>query len=81
MSINPHVGSFALDCWTSAHSRDDPKTVYADNPDELRAEALKILRSEERRYLVLYRWHAIKKDWIEVEELTPDVLNPPTRRA
>ena len=72
MPINPHVGSFALDCYTSAHSCDDAKSLYSDNFDELRAEALKILRSGHYQCLALYRWHAIKKDWIEIEELTPD---------
>jgi hypothetical protein len=70
MSINPHIGCFALDCWTSADSR-DPKSIYSNNRDELRAEAEKVLRSEERRFLVLYRWHSIKRDWFEIEELTP----------
>jgi hypothetical protein len=71
-SINPHVGSFALDCFTSADGCDDPTTVYSDNPDNLRLEALKLLQDGHYRFLVLSRWHAIKKDWIEIEELTPD---------
>ncbi|OWK20728.1 hypothetical protein AJ88_26110 [Mesorhizobium amorphae CCBAU 01583] len=71
MPTNPHPGSFALDYWTSAESR-ETKTIYSDNLDELRTEALKILRGGHHRFLVLYRWHAIKKDWIEIEELTPD---------
>jgi hypothetical protein len=63
---------YALDCWTSAKSRDDPKTVYSDNLNELRTEALKIVRDGHYRFLILYRWHAIEKDWIEIEELTPE---------
>ena len=72
MPINSKVGCFALDCWTSAESCDDPNTVYSDNRDELRTEALRILRGGHYRFLVLSRWHAIKNDRIEIEVLTPD---------
>jgi hypothetical protein len=74
MPIKPNnVGSFALDCFSTADSRDDPTIVYSDNLDELRTEALRILRGGRYRFLVLYRWHAIKHDWIEIEELTADL--------
>jgi hypothetical protein len=69
MSINQHHGSFVLDCWTGVESLDDRKSLYSDNFDELRTEALKLLRGGHYRYLVLSRWHSIKKDWIKIELL------------
>jgi hypothetical protein len=74
MPINLQVGRFALDCLPSGDRCDDVETVYSDNPEELRTEALKILRGGRYGLLVLYRWHAIKHDWFEIEELTTDAL-------
>jgi hypothetical protein len=67
MAINHEDGQYGLDIYESK-----PQTEYSDNLSELKARAAKLIEAGRFKYLVLSRWNASTKEWVEIEEIEAD---------
>jgi hypothetical protein len=71
--INSFDGRYALDYWLDENSDDEPdSTDYADNVEELRNSAEKIINAGRYRYIVLSRWNPSEDDWDEIDVWSAD---------